>query len=83
MTNHHGGAGHTGEDRDLSSHIEDTEGMDIGPYNDNKSTKRLDTMIAFRGLEPNDYLGELLPNNQENLGTLTREIIQLPTVHRN
>ena len=30
MTTCHGGAGHMGEDRDLVSHIEDTQDMDIG-----------------------------------------------------
>ena len=49
MTTHHGGTRHTGRDRDLNSHIEDTGGMDIGPDNDTESTNSLHTMIAFRG----------------------------------
>ena len=39
MTTCHGRTGHTGNDRDLSSPIEDTRGMDIGPNNDNESTQ--------------------------------------------
>ena len=38
MTSHHRGTGHTGKDRDLNSHVEDTRGKDIGPDNDNEST---------------------------------------------
>ena len=49
MTTHHGGTGHTGEDRNLNSYIEDTGDIDIGPNNDNESTKSLDTMLAFGG----------------------------------
>ena len=42
-----GGAGRTGKDRDLDSHIEDTRGMDIGPNSDNESTNSSDTTINF------------------------------------
>ena len=31
VTTCHGGAGHTGENRDLDSHTEDTAGIDMGP----------------------------------------------------
>ena len=37
MTTHHGGTGHTGKDRELDSHIEDTRGMDIGSNIDKES----------------------------------------------
>ena len=37
MTTHHRGACHTGEDRELNSHIEDDGGIDIGPNNDSAS----------------------------------------------
>ena len=47
MTTQDGGAGNTDRDRDLNSYIEDTGGMDIGPYNDNESTNSSDTLIAF------------------------------------
>ena len=43
MTTHHGGAGPTGKDRDLDSHIEDAENID-----DNESTSVSETTIAFR-----------------------------------
>ena len=56
MTTRNGGTGHTSENRDLSSHIEDTRGMDIGPSNDNESTNRLDTTLAFGGLEADGHL---------------------------
>ena len=77
MTTCHGGAGHTGKDRDLDSHIEDTRGMDIGSNNDNESTNSLDTMIDFGGSEVDGHLNDLLPNSQANLGILTREINSL------
>ena len=38
MTTYHRGAGHTGKDTDLDSHIEDTRGIDIGPNKNNEST---------------------------------------------
>ena len=38
MTTCHGGAGHTGEDRELESHIEDVRGIDIDPDNNNANT---------------------------------------------
>ena len=38
MTTCYGGTGHTGKDRELNSHVEDTAGIDIGPDNDNAST---------------------------------------------
>ena len=66
-----------GENRDLSSLTEDTRGMDIGPDNDTKSTNGLDTMIAFRKSDVDGYLCDLLPNSQENLDILTREINSL------
>ena len=65
MNIHHGGAGHTGEDRDLDCHIEDTVCLDIGPNNDIESTNRSDTMIAFGGSEADSHLSNHLPNNQE------------------
>ena len=37
MATHHGGAGHP-VDRDTDLHIEDMEGINTGPDNDNKST---------------------------------------------
>ena len=60
MTTCHRGTGHTGKDRDLNSHIEDTGGIDIGPNNDNESTNNSDTMIAFGGLEVDGCLRNLL-----------------------
>ena len=63
MTTCHGGTGHTGKDRDLASHIEDTGGIDIGPKYDNESKNSLDIMLAFRGSEVDGHLGHLLPNS--------------------
>ena len=59
--------GHTGEDRDLNPHIEDTEGIDIGHNNDNESTNHSDTMLSFGGSEVDGCHGNLLPNSQANL----------------
>ena len=66
MTTCHGGAGHTGKDRDFDSHKEDIRGMDIGPNNDNESTNSSDTTIAFEGSVEHGYLSNLLPNIQAN-----------------
>ena len=74
MTTHHGGTGHTGEDRELDSHIEDATGIDIDPNNDNASTNSSDTMIAFGGSEVDGHLGNLLPNGQADLNMLAREV---------
>ena len=73
MTTCHGGAGHTGKDRDFISHIEDTRGIDIGPNNDIESTNSSDTTTAFRGSEVDGHLGDLLPNGQANLSVCLKE----------
>ena len=77
LTTHHAGTGHTSKDRDLDSHVEETREIEIGPYNDNESTNSLDNMLAFRGLEVDGHLGNLLPNSQENLTIFTWEINSL------
>ena len=77
MTTCHRGTGHTGEDRDLNFHIEDTGGIDIGPNNDNESTNSLHTMLAYEGSEADGCLSNLLPSSQANLTILTREINSL------
>ena len=71
------GAGHTGKDRDLASHKEDTGDIDIGPNNDNESTNSLDITIAFGGPEADSNLDNLLPNSQADLSILIREINSL------
>ena len=63
MATHHGGAGHTDEDRDLNSHVEDTRGIDLGSDNDKESANNSDTMIAFRGSDATGCLSSLLPNS--------------------
>ena len=77
MTTCHGGAGHTGKDRDLNSYIEDTGGMDIGHDNDNESTSSSDTTIAFKGSEADGCLSDILSNSQANLDIFTTEINNL------
>ena len=62
ITTCHGGVGHIGKHRDLNSHVEDTRGIDIEPYNDNKSTNSSDTMIACRKSEVDGHLSDLLSN---------------------
>ena len=64
MTTHHGGTRHTGKDRELNSHIEDTGVIDISPDNDNKSTNSSNTTIAFGGLEADGHLSNLLHSSQ-------------------
>ena len=51
--------------------------MDKGPNNDNESTNSSDTMIAFRGLEVDGHLYNLLLNSQAKVGILAREINSL------
>ena len=70
MTTCHGGTGCTGKDRELSSHVEGTRGIDIGPKNDNESTNSSDTTIAFGGLEADGHLDNLLHSSQANLTVL-------------
>ena len=82
MTTPHRGTGHTGEDRDLNSHIdittkEDTRSLDIGPDNNNESTDSSDTMLAFGGSEADGHLSNLLYHSQANLTKLTREFNSL------
>ena len=49
MATHHGGAGFP-VDRDIDLHIEDIEGINTGPDNDNESTSGSDTTTAFGGI---------------------------------
>ena len=72
MTTHHGGAGHSGEDRDLNSHVEDTRNID-----DNESTNSSETAIALGGSEVDGCLRDPLPNSQADLHILTRKIHSL------
>ena len=58
MTTHHGGMGHSGKNRDLNSHIEDTRNRD-----DNESTNSSETTIASGGSEMDGCLSNLLPNS--------------------
>ena len=77
MTTCHRGTGHTGEDRELNSHIDDTGCIDKSPSNNNESTNISDTKIAFRGLEADGCLDDPLHRSQANLTVLTREINSL------
>ena len=77
MTTCHRVTGHTGKDRELYSHIQDTGGIDIGPNNDNESTNSSDTTIALGGSEADGHLSDLLHSSQANLTVLTREINSL------
>ena len=70
-------AGHTGEYRDLGSHIEYAAGTDIGPNNDNESTSSSDIIITFGGSAVDGCLSDLMPNGQANLSMLAREINSL------
>ena len=77
MTTHQEGTGHTGKDRDLGFHVEDTRGIAIGPNNNNESTSSSDSTLAFGVLEADGCLGDLLPSSQANLAILRREINSL------
>ena len=74
MTTCHGGAGHTGKDRDLNSYVEDDGNIDKGSDHDSESTNSMDTTIAFGGTEADDHLNNLLPNSQADVNIIAREI---------
>ena len=57
MATHHGGAG-CPIDRDINLHIEDIEGINTGPDNNNESTSGSDTFIGFGGLEAKGHPSE-------------------------
>ena len=54
MATHHGSAGCPVE-RDINIHMEDAEGINTGPDNNNDSTNGSDTTIAFRGPEKDGH----------------------------
>ena len=76
MATNHGGEG-CPVDRDSNPHIEDIEGINTGPDNDNGSTSSSDTTIAFGGSEADGHPSKLIPSNQAKLTALMREIYDL------
>ena len=76
MATCHGGTGHP-VDRDIDLHVEDMEGINTGPDNDNENTSGSDTTIAFGGSEADSHPSKLIPSNQAKLTALTREIHNL------
>ena len=76
VASHHGGAGHP-VDRYINLHIEDMEGINTGPDNNNVSTSGSDTTIAFGGSEADGHPSKLIPSNQAKLMALMREIHDL------
>ena len=72
MATYHRGAG-CPLDRDINLHIEDTEGINTGPDNDNESISGSDTTIAFGGSEADGHPSKLIPSNQTMLTALMRE----------
>ena len=76
MTTHHGGTGHQ-VDRDTNLHIEDMEGINVGPDNDNESTSGLDTTIVFGRSEVHGHPSSLILSNQAKLTACIREIHHL------
>ena len=64
-------------DRDINLHIDNTEGINTGPDNDNESTSGSDTTIAFGGPEADGHPSELIPSNQAKLTALMRELHDL------
>ena len=61
-------------DRDINLHIEDTEGLKMGPDNDNDCTSGSDTTNAFGGSEVDCHPSKLIPNNQAKLTALVRDM---------
>ena len=76
MATHHAGTGHP-VDRDNDLHIEDREGINTRPDNDNESTSGLDTTITFAGSEADGHPSKFVPSNQAKLTVLTREVHNL------
>ena len=62
-------------ERDINLHMEDTEGQNSGPDNDNESTSGSDTAIAFGESEADGHPNEVIPSNQAKLTALVREIM--------
>ena len=62
MATHHRGAG-CPIDRDINIYIEDMEGINTGPDNDNDSTSGSDTTIALGGSEIDNHPDEFIPSN--------------------
>ena len=61
-------------DRDINPHIEDTEGINTGPLNENESTSDSDTATVFGGSETDGQANELIPSNEAKLTALKREL---------
>ena len=76
MATCHKGTGHP-IDRGINLYIEDREGINTGPNNDNESTSGSDTTIAFGGSEADGHPNELITSNQDKLTALMREINDL------
>ena len=77
MVTYHRGARCRGTDKDVNSHIDNAEYIDIGPDNDNKGTNSSDTATAFGALEADGCPKNLLPSYQAKLTVLMREIHSL------
>ena len=65
MATHHGGKGHP-VDRDINLHIEDMEGVNMGPGNNNERTSGSDTTGTFRGSEVHGHPSKLILSSQVN-----------------
>ena len=76
MATHHGGTG-CPVDRNINLHIEDTEGINTEPDNDNESTSGSETSVAFGGSEVDGQPSKLISSKQAKLTSLTREIHHL------
>ena len=76
MATHHGGAAYP-VDRNINLHIDDMEGINTGPDNDNESTSGSDTTVAFVGSEADGHSSKLIPSNQARLTALMRELHDL------
>ena len=63
--------------RDINLYIDDTEGINTRPDNDNESTSCSDTTIALGASETDGHPDELIPSNQARLTALMREINDL------
>ena len=58
-------------DRDINLHIEDMEGINTEPDNDNESTNGSDTTIGYGGSEADGHPSKLIPSACERNTKLT------------
>ena len=81
MATHHGGTGYP-VDRDIDLHIEDVEGINTGPDNENKSTNGSDTIIVFGGSEADGQPQETYTQQPSQVNSIHKRNTQFTSMTR-